>query len=241
MTYLTPDKEAYLAKLGAIAFVYKLKSAEDLMSFYGVPYSQSKKKISDSIKKTAESYVKDPKKFLKKYYSQAYSGYSYGDEYRNRNDYQQDSEYGGQYDYGGSDLGNRLFGQEQEEGKVSPEVSDLLVQLNSLLKSLSKMLYGIELTEPQSLKVTKETMKIISARIADIPISDAIDAIDRYLDKLEKGSGSAQSNVRPPSGSSESVNQESGGEKVVQPSGASEVLNINNPNEVKNIPPWARL
>lgn len=237
---LTRSQEQNLIRLAATAARYKLTKVDDLLKLYGVSNSGGKKTRSDALKKSSRDYYLSG--------GRVKTAQQYGDEQESY-----ESLVNRPVDFEDTPPLDARQLSETADGDMSAALSESIIQLKALLQTLAQVLYGVTTTESQALKLTKETLKIISARIADIPISDAVDAIDRYLDKLEK------KGVPPPGGSVAKLesdqapgmrvpeNEKEKGVSKTAPglnapsSAETSPMSSPNPNELKTVPPWARI
>lgn len=173
MGTLTLDQERNLVRLCALAAKYRIYKAEDVMSALGIPELGYRKSRSDAYKKLSENYYKSV-------YGRQKTSQFLGqteEEPQEMPVAQEADDAGGLEDRGYVTL---------HDTTISPALSELIISLKNLIYQLALELYGVNCTEPQLLKMTKETLKIISARIADIPIAAPVDAIDDYLRDLEQ-------------------------------------------------------
>lgn len=69
---------------------------------------------------------------------------------------------------------------------VAQFLSGKLVELESFIKDFGRNAWKMDLSQPDVLRVVKETVKVMSNKVADVPIQAIIDKIDDYLDKVEK-------------------------------------------------------
>jgi len=207
---LTLDQERNLVRLCALAAKYRIYKAEDVMSALGIPELGYRKSRSDAYKKLSENYYKSVYGRQK---TSQFLGETQGEE--QEMPLAQETE-----DAGG--LEDREYAV-LHDTTISPALSELIISLKNLIYQLALELYGVNCTEPQLLKMTKETLKIISARIADIPIAGPVDAIDDYLRDLEQQGPPVQPGTK---------------KKQETPKPAEPEVPTQDRNKLKRTPPW---
>lgn len=210
MGTLTLDQERNLVRLCALAAKYRIYKAEDVMSALGIPELGYRKSRSDAYKKLSENYYKSV-------YGRQKTAQFLGEPQVEEQEMpvaQETDDTSGLEDRGYAAL---------HDITISPALSEMIVSLKNLIYQLALELYGVNCTETQLLKMTKETLKIISARIADIPIAAPVDAIDDYLRDIEQ-QGTAVSPVAKKR------------EEVPKP--AEPEVPTQDRNKLKRTPPW---
>ena len=79
----------------------------------------------------------------------------------------------------GNELKNRVFGTEG----VDEGMQDSVTQMSTLVKDLGKNLYGLDVSDEDAMRVSKESLKSLAQKIAELKVEPMIKRIDAFLDK----------------------------------------------------------
>lgn len=90
---------------------------------------------------------------------------------------------------GNQGLQSDIFGStyaNPQGNDVQAAIQTSIMGLKDTVFNLAKSLYGFDLSEEDSMKIVKESLKNMSSKIADIPIDAYVQKIDSYLDGSSK-------------------------------------------------------
>jgi len=235
MSELSNKQRETLVSLCKMAMVYKLRKIEDLLVACGLQEEGSKIEASKLRKKIAACYVTKTA-FEPSINSSFLNAPSFPANRLTDKPMAEGND-------ANSALEQSLLGDDGNNVSES-EISDTILALKGIIEKAAQSFYRMTLTDPESLKIVREGLKIISSRIADIPIDPAIETIDHYLDKYEKQGkewekaqkGSPKPNPNPSPNPSPNSNTPP---PPGQP-GTNMEQSTGDMNDRKNLPPWAQ-
>lgn len=87
---------------------------------------------------------------------------------------------------GGGDVADPTDNNESLPPDIQQYLNGKVVELLNLVQDVSRNVYKMNLSQPDQMRVVKESLKTISNKVADVPIQGVIDNIDSYLQRTDK-------------------------------------------------------